>query len=474
MKERRRVVITGIGAMTPLGLTMKDTWEGFVAGRSGIGPITQFDASDLPTRIAGEIKGFNPKEYIDSKEARRMSRCSQISIAIAQEAMRDAGLEMPVPREEEERVGVLIGSAVGGFERALDGVDVYRNRGLSRVSPFVVTSLLVNMPSHHVSLWAQAKGPISTVVAACATGTQAAGEASEFIRRGAADVMICGGVEALIHFVAIVGFCAMRALSSRNDEPERASRPFDADRDGFVFSEGGAMLVLESLEHAQERGARIYAEVLGHASSSDAFHVAQPDPEGLGASRAMQWALDDAGLKVIPQQEFLQLAIAGRVGAGVVEGYPDPTAGHIPPIHLLLVYVPGLDHALVGLCVAPLGKALAKEIICHTNDLTEEASLVGVSDQPLDLNAMDGDHTLGDPRCKGDNRQDRNRWRHDTMPHGPTPKHGEPCRGQGSRIFPHRASWLARPVRQVGPTRCCPRGRHTHAPRRSVRQWHGS
>jgi 3-oxoacyl-[acyl-carrier-protein] synthase II len=296
MKERRRVVVTGIGAITPLGLTMKDTWKGLLAGRSGIGPITQFDASDLPIRIAGEIKGFDPKQYIDFKEARRISRCSQVAIAIAQEAMRDAGLEMPLPPEKEDRVGVLIGSAVGGFERALDGVDAYRAKGLSRVSPFVVTSLLANMPSHHVSLLAQAKGPISTVVAACATGTQAVGEASEFIRRGAADVMICGGVEALIHFVAIVGFCAMRALSSRNDEPERASRPFDADRDGFVYSEGGAMLVLESLEHAQERGARIYAEVLGHASSSDAFHVAQPDPEGMGASRAMQWALDDAGL----------------------------------------------------------------------------------------------------------------------------------------------------------------------------------
>jgi 3-oxoacyl-[acyl-carrier-protein] synthase II len=155
----------------------------------------------------------------------------------------------------------------------------------------------VNMPSHHVSLWAQARGPISTVVAACATGTQAVGEASEFIRRGAADVMICGGVEAMIHFSAIVGFSAMRALSARNDEPERASRPFDADRDGFVFSEGCAIFVLEGLEHAQARGARIHAEVLGQASSSDAFHVAQPDPEGMGASRAMQWALDDAGLQ---------------------------------------------------------------------------------------------------------------------------------------------------------------------------------
>ncbi len=297
MNKRRRVVITGLGAMTPLGLTMQETWEGLLAGRSGIAKITQFDASDLPVYIAGELKGFKGREYINFKEARRMSRCSQVAVATAQEALRDAKLELPLA--DEERVGVVVGSGVGGFPRALEGIETYRTKGIERVSPFSLTSTLVNMPSHHVSLWSGAKGPISTVVAACATGTQAVGEASEFIRRGAADAMICGGVEALIHFSAIVGFSAMRALSTRNDEPERASRPFDADRDGFVFSEGCTIFVLEALEHAQARGARIHAEVLGHASSSDAFHVAQPDPEGMGASRAMQWALDDAGLQPI-------------------------------------------------------------------------------------------------------------------------------------------------------------------------------
>ncbi len=295
MNNHRRVVVTGLGAMTPLALTLKETWEGLLAGRSGIGPITQFDASELPVRIAGELKGFKAREYINFKDARRMARCSQVAVAMAQEALADAGLDLPLA--DEERVGVLVGSGVGGFGRALDGVDAYRTKGLARVSPFSITSTLVNMPSHHVSLWSGAKGPISTVVAACATGTQAVGEASEFVRRGAADIMICGGVEALIHITAIVGFCAMRALSPRNDEPERASRPFDADRDGFVFSEGGAIFVLESLEHAQARGAHIHAEVLGHASSSDAFHVAQPDPEGMGARRAMQWALDNAGIR---------------------------------------------------------------------------------------------------------------------------------------------------------------------------------
>jgi beta-ketoacyl-acyl-carrier-protein synthase II len=296
METSRRVVITGMGAMTPLGLTLNETWDGLTAGRSGVGPITRFDASELPVRIAGEIKGFDPKEYINFKEARRMARCSQVAVATAQEALADAGLNIPLASDLDERVGVLLGSAIGGFERGMEGVDAYRVKGLSRVSPFAIPSLLVNMVSHHVSLSAQAKGPISTVVAACASGTQAVGEASEFIRRGAADVMIGGGVDALIHFAPIVGFCAMRGLSSRNDEPERASRPFDAERDGFVYSEGCAILVLEALEHAQARGARIYAEVLGHASSSDAFHVAQPDPDGMGASRAMQWALDDAGL----------------------------------------------------------------------------------------------------------------------------------------------------------------------------------
>ena len=294
MNRCRRVVVTGMGAMTPLGLTLEETWEGLLAGRSGVGPITQFDASGLPVRIAGELKDFDPTRYINFKAARRIARCSQVAIAMAQAALADAGFSLPLA--DEERVGVLVGSAVGGLDRAIAGVDTFRAKGLARISPFIITSSLANMPSHHVSHWAGAKGPISTVVAACATGTQAVGEAAEIIRRGAADVVICGGVEALIHFAPIAGFCAMRALSARNDEPERASRPFDAERDGFVYSEGGALLILEALEHARARGARIRAEMLGHASSSDAFHVAQPDPEGMGASRAMRWALDDSGL----------------------------------------------------------------------------------------------------------------------------------------------------------------------------------
>lgn len=295
MGERRRVVVTGVGAMTPLGLTLSETWRGLLAGESGIDRITQFDASDLPSQIAGEIKGFEPSDYIEYKEARRMARCSQVALATAQEALSDADLALPL--ETEERVGTLIGSGVGGYERAIEGVDTYREKGLRRLNPFVPISMLPNMPSHHVSTWAGAKGPISTVVAACATGTQAIGEAAEYIRRGAADVMLCGGVDAMVHFTLMVGFCAMRALSTRNEEPERASRPFDADRDGFILSEGAGVFVLEGLDHARARGARIRAEILGHSSSSDAFHVAKPDPEGRGASRAMVWALEDADLE---------------------------------------------------------------------------------------------------------------------------------------------------------------------------------
>jgi len=295
MTRERRVVVTGLGAMTPLGLTLEETWQGLVAGRSGVGPITQFDASECPSRIAGELKGFSATDYVDAKEARRMARCCQVSIGMAQAALADAGLAPPLA--DGERVGVLMGTAVGGFECSVSVVDRHRSKGWGRVNPFDGMGMLLNMPSHHVSCLAGARGPISTEVAACASGTQAIGEAADVIRLGAADAMICGGVEALIHFAPITTFCAMRALSTRNDEPERASRPFDVDRDGFVYSEGGAILVLESLDHARQRGARIRAEVLGHASSSDAYHIAQPDPEGRGAILAMRRALEDADLR---------------------------------------------------------------------------------------------------------------------------------------------------------------------------------
>jgi beta-ketoacyl-acyl-carrier-protein synthase II len=291
---RSRVVITGLGAITPLAHSVAETWQGLLAGRSGVGPITQFDASDLPCRIAAEVKDFRPEEYIDYKDARRMSRAAQLAVAAAQEAVEDAGLANPFTYPE--RVGVLIGTGIGGFEKGSEGMEAYRDRGLRGVGPFTLISALANMPSYYVGSLFGALGPLNTVVAACATGTQSIGEAAEWIRRGSADVVITGGVEGLIHPGSIAGFAAMRALSQMNDEPKRASRPFDKDRDGFVVGEAAGIVVLERLEVALARGARIYAEVLGQSSCADAFHPAAPHPEGKGAIRAMRWALDDAGL----------------------------------------------------------------------------------------------------------------------------------------------------------------------------------
>ena len=291
----KRVVITGLGALTPLGLTVKESWEAMLAGKSGIGPITQFDASDFPTRIAGELKGFDPTNYLSRKDARRMARCSQVAVAAVQEALRDAGFEGKVP--EPERTGTVIGVGMGGLDWALKHSRSFWERGFRGMNPFAVASSLPNMPSYHVSLYSGAQGPITTPVAACASGSQAIGEALDLIRLGRADVMIAGGVEALVHEIPIAGFSVMGALSRRNDEPEKASRPFDKDRDGFVFSEGAGIVVLETLEHALDRGAHIYAELIGYATSSDAYHIARPDPEGKGAQRVMRWALEDAGLQ---------------------------------------------------------------------------------------------------------------------------------------------------------------------------------
>jgi 3-oxoacyl-[acyl-carrier-protein] synthase II len=294
---RPRIVVTGLGVMSPLGHTKDESWDSLLNGRSGIGPITQFDASDLPSRIAGEVKAFAPKKYMDFKEARRMSRASQFAVAACRMALEDAGLSEPVP--DPERTGVLIGVGVGGFEVADRNLIQLRTKGFNRVSPFAMTGFLPNMPSHHVSLVAGTLGPISTLSAACATGTQAIGEAMNYIRYGRSDRVITGGVEGLIHEAAIAGFGAMRALSTHfNNAPEKASRPFDKNRDGFVLSEGAGLLIIERMDLAVERGARIYAELSGHASSSDAFHVAAMDPEAAGAIRAMKWALEDANTSV--------------------------------------------------------------------------------------------------------------------------------------------------------------------------------
>lgn len=290
---RARVVVTGLGAVTPLGLTVDEFWDGLINGRNGINRITQFDAAGFDCQVAGEVKNFDPTKYIDPKEARRMARCSQFAIAAATDAVKDSGIDLPL--KDEERVGVLIGTAIGGFDEADKAVNEFRRKGSVRANPFAVTACIPNMPAHHVSREFLARGPLMCLVTACATGTQALGEATEVIRRGSADVMVAGGTEALIGDFAIAGFSGMRALPTHfNDAPEKASRPFDRDREGFVFSEGCGVVVLERFEHAKARGARMYAEVIGQGASSDAFHVAQPDPSGEGAIRAMKWALQDA------------------------------------------------------------------------------------------------------------------------------------------------------------------------------------
>ncbi|MGD8622986.1 MAG: beta-ketoacyl-ACP synthase II [Anaerolineae bacterium] len=297
MKKRNikeRVVITGMGALTPLGLSVEETWEGLVAGRSGITEITQFDASELPIRIAGEVKGFDPTDYIHFKEARRMARCSHLALAAGTQAMADAGLGDQVP--DPERSGVIIGTGVGGFDEGLVAWEAFKNKGLRRVNPFTAMALLANMPAHHVSLRFQCQAYNNTTVTACAAGTQAIADAVEVIRRGSADLMLAGGVEGMIHEVIIGAFTVMRVLAADNEHPEKACKPFDARRDGFVSAEGTGIVVLERLDKALDRGAKIYAEVLGGAANTDAYHAAIPDPEGAGAYRVMKWAVENAGI----------------------------------------------------------------------------------------------------------------------------------------------------------------------------------
>ena len=289
MVEARRVVVTGLGALTPIGNSAEELWAALLQGRSGIGPITKFDATGYPTRIAGEVRNFDPLAYVDKKEARRLDPYLQYAIAASSMAVADASLDPA--NVDAERFGVLIGSGIGGITTLLDGEEVRKTKGPDRVSPFIIPMLIVNMASGLVSMRFGAKGPNSSVVTACATGNHAIGDAYRMIRYDEADVMIAGGAEAIIVPLTIAGFCSMKAMSTRNDEPEKASRPFDADRDGFVCGEGAGIVILESLEHARRRDARIYAEVIGYGMTGDAHHMTAPDPEGDGAARAMALAL---------------------------------------------------------------------------------------------------------------------------------------------------------------------------------------
>src|SRR5499427_4586794 len=292
--DKRRVVITGVGAVTPVGNTAEEFWQALMEGRSGIGPITRFDTTGFDTRIAGEVKGFDPLNYIDKKDDRKFDPFLKYAIACAVMAVEDAGLN--VDKVDSTRFGVLVGSGIGGITTLLESHDVLNAKGPDRVSPFFIPMLIINMASGLVSMRFGAKGPNSSVVTACATGNHALGDATRIIQRGDADVMIAGGAEAIIVPLTMAGFCAMKAMSTRNDEPEKASRPFELHRDGFVCGEGGGIVVLESLEHAVRRDARIYAEIIGYGMTGDAHHMTAPDPEGDGAARAMQVALDDAGL----------------------------------------------------------------------------------------------------------------------------------------------------------------------------------
>lgn len=289
-----RVVITGIGMISPLGIGTEANWSALLAGRSGVGPITRFDASDYPTRIAGEVKGFNPEDFIPKKDVKKMDLFIHYAMAASQLAMDDSALS--IGPANAERVGVYIGSGIGGLPSIERQHAQLLESGPRRISPFFIVGLIVNLASGQVSIRFGAKGPNMATCTACATGSHAIGDSFEIIKRGDADAMICGGAEGVIAPLAVGGFCAMRALSTRNDAPEKASRPFDAGRDGFVMGEGAGILILEELGSAVRRNARIYAEVVGYGLTGDAFHVSAPSEDGDGPIRVMKATLSDAAV----------------------------------------------------------------------------------------------------------------------------------------------------------------------------------
>jgi 3-oxoacyl-[acyl-carrier-protein] synthase II len=290
---RKRVVVTGVGAITPLGNTPSEYWQGLLSGRNGIDYITAFDASNHDCKIAGEVKNFNPHDYMERKEAKRTDRFAQFAIAAAKGAVKDA--QLVINDLNAEHIGVMIGSGIGGIKVLEDQQTIYLNRGPDRCSPFMIPMMIANMAAGLTAIHTGAKGPNSCSVTACASGSNAIGDAFRLIQNGYAQAMICGGCEAAVTPLSVAGFAAARALSTRND-PKNACRPFDRDRDGFVMGEGSGILILEELEHALNRGARIYAEMVGYGMTCDAYHMTAPVPGGLGAARAMELALKDAEL----------------------------------------------------------------------------------------------------------------------------------------------------------------------------------
>jgi len=294
--QNKRIVVTGIGVVSPVGVGKIDYWNSLISGVSGIGRITLFDPTDFDVQIAAEVRGFDVTRWIDRKESRRMDRFVHFGVAAALDAIEDAGLK--ITSENAERVGVLVGSGVGGLRTLEDQCRVLVESGPSKISPFLIPMMIADMASGHISIITGAKGPNSTVVTACATGAHALGDSLAIIRRGAADVMICGGTEAAVTQVGVAGFGNMKAMTSKyNDNPTKASRPFEAGRDGFVIGEGAGVVVLESLEHAEARGAQIYCELAGYGMSGDAYHMTQPAAGGEGVARAMVAALSDAGVQ---------------------------------------------------------------------------------------------------------------------------------------------------------------------------------
>ncbi|KOP24755.1 3-oxoacyl-ACP synthase [Hapalosiphon sp. MRB220] len=291
---RKRVVVTGVGAITPIGNTPAEYWEGLVSGRNGIGEITLFDASQHACRIAGEVKNYDPHDYMDRKEAKRMDRFSQFAVSAAKQALADARLT--INDLNAEQIGVIIGSGVGGLKVMEEQQTVYLNRGPDRCSPFMIPMMIANMAAGLTAIHTGAKGPNSCSVTACAAGSNSIGDAFRLIQSGYAQAMICGGAEAAITPLSLAGFAACKALSFRNDDPTHASRPFDKDRDGFVMGEGSGILILEEMQHAISRGARIYAEIVGYGMTCDAYHITSPVPGGEGAARAIQLALKDGGV----------------------------------------------------------------------------------------------------------------------------------------------------------------------------------
>lgn len=290
----RRVVVTGLGAITPVGGDVTSTWDALIHGRGGIGRITRFDPSPYESKIAGEVKDFEPTKYMDRKDARRTDRFTQLAVGAAAQAIEDCGLDGAAA---PDRAGVAIATGVGGLETLIDQVLVMERRGPSRLSPFLVPMLMANAGSAQISMQFGLQGPNVAHVSACASSAHSIGESGEIIRRGQADVMVAGGAEAAVLPLAIGAFSTMHAMSRRNDDPEHASRPFDKGRDGFVLSEGAAVVVLEELEHARARGARIYGELVGYGATADAYHITSPSPEGEGNARAMKMALDQAGMR---------------------------------------------------------------------------------------------------------------------------------------------------------------------------------